>query len=114
VADASAGGSGHPFPKFGTGLSQTEITRQCSLIGWKLTYIYPQTNCPNLFKEITVTAASSSTIKFVIVIGNPKFVRNFKLGAASPATQKLSELRHDICLVYFKIIVTKILGRVHA
>ena len=61
-----------------------------------------------------ITVAVASSVALVFVIGNPKFVRNFKLGAASPATQKLSELSHDICRVYFKIIVMKILGRVHA
>ena len=38
---------------------------------------------------ITVTVASS--VEFVFVIGNPKFVRNLKLRAASPATRKPSE-----------------------
>ena len=39
---------------------------------------------------ITVTVAASS-VDFVFVIGNPKFVRNLKLRAASPATRKPSE-----------------------
>ena len=66
-----------------------------------------------IFKEITITAAASA-VKFVFVIGNPKFVWNLKLRAASPATRKPSEWRHEIRRVYFKKIVMKILGRVPA
>ena len=57
---------------------------------------------------------SLSRIKFVFVIGNPKFVWNLKLRAASPATRKPSEWRHEIRRVYFKKIVMKILGRLRA
>ena len=64
----------------------------------------------HIFKEITLTAAASSTIKFVFVIRNSKFVRNLKLRAV---TGEPNTWRHDIRRVYFNEKVMIILSSVH-